>query len=79
MFSDEGVPIDMQKICDEVAQVDGNMWGLIFSLKREVAERFGSFRHRRVVRGFVNQLCHKFLITKGVGLADAAVCSHCVF
>ena len=41
MFSDEGVPIDMQKICDEVDQVDGNVWGLIFSLKREDAERLG--------------------------------------
>jgi len=41
MFSDEGVQIDMQKICDEVDQVDGNVWGLIFSLKREDAERLG--------------------------------------
>ena len=41
LFSDEGVPIDMQKICDEVDQVDGNVWGLIFSLKREDAERLG--------------------------------------
>ena len=41
MFSDEGVPVDIQKICDEVDQVDGNVWGLIFSLKREDAERLG--------------------------------------
>ena len=41
MFSDEGVQIDMQKICDEVDQVDGNVWGLIFSLKRDDAERLG--------------------------------------
>ena len=41
MFSDEGVPIDMQKICDEIDEVDGNVWGLIFSLNREDAERLG--------------------------------------
>jgi len=41
LFSDEGVTIDMQKVCDEVDSVDGNVWGLIFSLKREDAERLG--------------------------------------
>lgn len=41
LFSDEGVAIDMEKVCDEVDSVDGNVWGLIFSLKREDAERLG--------------------------------------
>lgn len=42
MFSDEGVTIDMKKVCDAVDSVDGNVWGVIFSLKREDAERLAT-------------------------------------
>ena len=41
LFSDEGIAIDMKQVCDEIDSVDGNVWGLIFSLKREDAERLG--------------------------------------
>ena len=39
LFSDEGVSIDLAKVGDEIDAHNGNVWGLIFSLKREDAER----------------------------------------
>ena len=41
LFSDEGEPIIMSKIAEEIDSHPGNMWGLILSLKREDAERLG--------------------------------------
>ncbi len=41
LFSDEGVEINLSKVSDEIDNLKGNMWGLIFSLKREDAERLG--------------------------------------
>ena len=41
LFSDEGEPIVMSKIAEEIDSHPGNMWGLILSLKREDAERMG--------------------------------------
>lgn len=41
LFTDEGEPIVMSKIAEEIDSHPGNMWGLILSLKLEDAERLG--------------------------------------
>ena len=41
LFSDEGVSVDLAKVSREIDKYPGNVWGLIFSLKREDAERLG--------------------------------------
>jgi len=41
LFSDEGVAIDIKKVCADVDAVKGNVWGMIFSLTRADAERLG--------------------------------------
>ena len=41
LFSDEGVAINLSQIEETINNHSGNVWGLIFSLKREDAERLG--------------------------------------
>ena len=41
LFTDEGVPIVLSQVKEEIDNHPGNVWGLIFSLKREDAERLG--------------------------------------
>ena len=41
LFSDEGVSVDLAKVSQEIDNHSGNVWALIFSLKREDAERLG--------------------------------------
>ena len=41
MFSDKGIVINLSQISKEIDEHKGNVWGLIFSLKREDAERLG--------------------------------------
>ena len=41
LFSDEGVSVDLAKVSHEIDNHSGNVWALIFSLKREDAERLG--------------------------------------
>ena len=41
LFSDEGVVINLSQIEETINNHAGNVWGLIFSLKRADAERFG--------------------------------------
>lgn len=39
LFSDDGDPVNLAQIKEEMNEHPGNIWGLIFSLKREDAER----------------------------------------
>ena len=41
LFSDQGVVINLSQIEETINNHSGNVWGLIFSLKREDAERLG--------------------------------------
>jgi len=41
LFSDEGVPIVLSQVKEEIDNHPGNVWGLIFSLKSEDAESLG--------------------------------------
>ncbi len=41
LFTDEGAEVNLSKISDEIDNHPGNVWTLIFSLKREEAERLG--------------------------------------
>ena len=41
LFSDEGEKINLSAISREIDEHPGNVWGIIISLKREDAERFG--------------------------------------
>ena len=39
LFSDDGDPVNLAQIKEEMNEHPGNIWGLIFSLKQEDAER----------------------------------------
>ena len=41
LFSDDGDPVILSQISKEMDEHEGNIWGLIFSLTREDAERLG--------------------------------------
>ncbi len=41
LFSDDGDPVILTQIAKEMDEHEGNIWGLIFSLTREDAERLG--------------------------------------
>lgn len=41
LFSDEGIPISVSKVSEEVTNSNSNVWTHIISLKREDAERLG--------------------------------------
>ena len=41
LFSDDGDPVILSQITKEMDEHEGNIWGLIFSLTREDAERLG--------------------------------------
>ena len=41
LFSDEGIPVNLRKVSDEINHHDGNVWTAIVSLRREDAQRLG--------------------------------------
>ena len=66
LFTDEGETIILSKISEEIDNHTGNVWGLIFSLKREEAERLGY----NSAKQWVNLLrSHRNDIAKEMGIA----------
>ena len=66
LFTDEGETIILSKISEEIDNHTGNVWGLIFSLKREDAERLGY----NSAKQWVNLLrSHRNDIAKEMGIA----------
>ena len=76
MFSDEGTPINLSRICDEMDRYTGNIWGLIFSLAREDAERLGY----NCAEQWVNLLrSHRNDIAKEMNIAPENLCWYAAY
>lgn len=76
MFSDEGVPINLSRICDEMDRYAGNIWGLIFSLSREDAERLGY----NCAEQWINLLrSHRNDIAKEMNIAPENLCWYAAY
>ena len=68
MFSDEGVVINLSQIEREIDNHTGNVWGLIFSLKREDAERLGynsAVQWMNLLRSHRNDIAKEMHIAPG--------------
>lgn len=66
LFTDEGQPVVLSKIAEEIDNHAGNVWGMIFSLKREDAERLGY----NSAKQWMNLLrSHRNDIAKEMGIA----------
>ena len=68
MFSDEGVVINLSQIEQEIDNHTGNVWGLIFSLKREDAERLGynsAVQWMNLLRSHRNDIAREMHIAPG--------------
>lgn len=65
LFTDDGVPVDLEKVSAELNAHEGNVWTIIASLRREDAERLGyntGERWRDMLRGQVDVLSEQFNI-----------------
>ena len=65
LFSDEGKPIQLSKVSEELNQYEGNVWTVILSLKREDAERLGfnsGERWRQMLRAHTQEISDQFHI-----------------
>ena len=68
LFSDEGVVINLSQIEETINNHSGNVWGLIFSLKREDAERLGynsAIQWINLLRSHRNDIAREMHITPG--------------
>ena len=68
LFSDEGVAINLSQIEETINNHSGNVWGLIFSLKREDAERLGynsAVQWMNLLRSHRNDIAREMHIAPG--------------
>ncbi len=68
LFSDEGVVINLSQIEETINNHSGNVWGLIFSLKREDAERLGynsAVQWMNLLRSHRNDIAKEMHIAPG--------------
>ena len=68
LFSDEGVVINLSQIEETINNHSGNVWGLIFSLKREDAERLGynsAVQWMNLLRSYRNDIAKEMHIAPG--------------
>ena len=68
LFSDEGVVINLSQIEEMLNNHSGNVWGLIFSLKREDAERLGynsAVQWMNLLRSHRNDIAKEMNIAPG--------------
>ena len=68
LFSDEGVVINLSQIEETINSHSGNVWGLIFSLKREDAERLGynsAVQWMNLLRSHRNDIAREMHIAPG--------------
>ena len=65
LFTDAGVEVKLSKVSEELNQYQGNLWTVIFSLRREDAERLGydhGERWRDLLRGHTQELAEQLHI-----------------
>ena len=65
LFTDEGEPVHLSKVSDELNSYPGNVYTMIVSLRREDAERLGfnsGSRWRDLMRGHTDVLAENFKI-----------------
>ena len=68
LFSDEGVVINLSQIEETINNHSGNVWGLIFSLKRDDAERLGynsAVQWMNLLRSHRNDIAREMHIAPG--------------
>ena len=68
LFSDKGVVINLAQIEETINNHSGNVWGLIFSLKREDAERLGynsAVQWMNLLRSHRNDIAREMHIAPG--------------
>ena len=68
LFSDEGIVINLSQIEETINNHSGNVWGLIFSLKREDAERLGynsAVQWMNLLRSHRNDIAKEMHIAPG--------------
>ena len=65
LFTDDGIPVQLGKVSDELNHYEGNVWTVIISLRREDAERLGfntGERWRDMLRAQTETLAENFKI-----------------
>lgn len=65
LFTDDGVPVKLGEVSDELNRYEGNVWTVIISLRREDAERLGfntGERWRDMLRAQTETIAENFKI-----------------
>ena len=68
LFTDDGEPVNLNSVSEELNEYDGNVWTVILSLRREDAERLGynnGSRWRDMLRSEATTIAENFKIPLG--------------